>query len=351
MWNIDFLHDGHVHPGQVIAGSKTGSFTIPTSGHDFEGNTRYRISLTVTDSSGLTTRSGHDLAREGQLDLRDGAGHGLTLYLDGIARTAPFTVDTLIGFNHAVEARNQTVGNNVYTFASWSDGGAQTHVLQAPSAAQSYTASFTGAPAAPTGLMVAWGFNEGAGTSAADSSGNNNTATLLNGVTWGTGKYGSGLSFDGANDYLSVPNSPSLNITGTGLTLSTWLKPSTASTAIRWSWASMEHHHDLALLPVRPGAPDQRHEAGIPDRNRYGSARRGDDGLAHQERVEPPGDRLERLHRSVLRQRCTRQLRQPERIDNGTRQSAALGGRCRPGAVLRRTPRRYAHLQPGPDGR
>ena len=78
--------------------------------------------------------------------------------------------------------------------------------------------------------MVAWGFNEGAGTSAADSSGNNNTSTLLNGLTWGTGKYGSGLSFDGANDYLSAPNSPSLDITGTGLTLSTWLKPSTAST-------------------------------------------------------------------------------------------------------------------------
>ena len=53
-WNIDFLHDGHVHPGTPITGVKSGTFTIPTSGHDFEGNTRYRISLTVTDSNGLT---------------------------------------------------------------------------------------------------------------------------------------------------------------------------------------------------------------------------------------------------------------------------------------------------------
>jgi PKD repeat protein len=53
-WNVDFLHDGHVHPGLVLTNSKSGSFTIPTTGHDFSGNTRYRITLTVTDSAGLT---------------------------------------------------------------------------------------------------------------------------------------------------------------------------------------------------------------------------------------------------------------------------------------------------------
>ena len=52
-WNIDFLHEGHVHPGTPITGVTRGTFTIPTSGHDFSGFTRYRITLTVTDSSGL----------------------------------------------------------------------------------------------------------------------------------------------------------------------------------------------------------------------------------------------------------------------------------------------------------
>src|SRR5215510_10939434 len=42
-WNIDFLHEGHVHPGTPITDVKSGTFTIPTSGHDFSGNTRYRI--------------------------------------------------------------------------------------------------------------------------------------------------------------------------------------------------------------------------------------------------------------------------------------------------------------------
>ncbi len=31
-WNIDFLHEGHVHPGIPVTGVKSGTFTIPTSG-------------------------------------------------------------------------------------------------------------------------------------------------------------------------------------------------------------------------------------------------------------------------------------------------------------------------------
>ena len=38
------------------------------------------------------------------------------MYLDGIAHTAPFVYDTLVGFNHTIEARNQTVGATTYNF-------------------------------------------------------------------------------------------------------------------------------------------------------------------------------------------------------------------------------------------
>ena len=82
-----------------------------------------------------------------------------------------------------------------------------------PSAAQSYTATYTAA-APPSGLAGAWGFNEGSGTTTADASGNGNTATLVNGPTWVAGKYGNGLSFDGANDNLTVANSTSLEHLG-----------------------------------------------------------------------------------------------------------------------------------------
>jgi glucose/arabinose dehydrogenase/PKD repeat protein len=142
-WNIDFLHEGHVHPGTPINGTKSGNFTIPTSGHDFSGNTRYRITLTVTDSDGLTdTKSVTIYPRKVNLTF-DTVPSGRTLYLDGIAKTAPFVQDTLVGFNHTIEARNQSAGSNTYTFQSWSDGGAQQHTIVVPPAAQTYTATYS----------------------------------------------------------------------------------------------------------------------------------------------------------------------------------------------------------------
>ena len=78
-----------------------------------------------------------------------------------------------------------------------------------PSAAQSYTANYSAA-SAPLGPAGAWGFSEGSGTTTADASGNGNTATLVNGPSRVAGKYGNGLSFDGANDNLTVANSSSL---------------------------------------------------------------------------------------------------------------------------------------------
>ena len=227
-WNIDFLHDSHVHPGTAISGVKSGTFVIPTSGHDFEGNTRYRITLTVTDSNGLTdTKSVIIWPQKVNLPF-DTSPSGLTVYVDGVARTAPFVLDTLVGFNHTIEARDQTSGGNNYTFTSWSDGGAQSHTITVPNTAQSYTASYSLA-SAPGGLAAAWGFNEASGTTTADASGNNNTATLVGGPARVAGKYGNALSFDQINDYLSVPNSSSLNFAGNAATLSMWINPASVT--------------------------------------------------------------------------------------------------------------------------
>jgi PKD repeat protein len=141
-WEIDFLHESHVHPGTPLTGVTSGTFTIPTTGHDFSGNTRYRITLTVTDSDGLqSSRSATVYPTKVDLTF-DTTPPGLTLFLDGIAHTTPFVYDTLIGFNHTLEARNQTVGTDTYNFASWSDGGTQQHTIVVPAAAQTYTANY-----------------------------------------------------------------------------------------------------------------------------------------------------------------------------------------------------------------
>ena len=172
-------------PARPVTGVKSGTFTIPTSGHDFSGNTRYRITLTVTDSTGLTdTRSVLIYPRKVNLSFST-APAGLTVYLDGIAKTTPFVYDTLIGFNHTVEARNQASGGTSYTFGSWSDGGAQTHTIVVPAVDQSYVATFQASAAPPA--FAAYAFNEGSGTSAADASGSGLTGTLTNGADVGDG--------------------------------------------------------------------------------------------------------------------------------------------------------------------
>jgi hypothetical protein len=82
---------------------------------------------------------------------------GLTLYVDGIASVTPFVYDTLVGFNHTVEARDQTSGTSSYTFSSWSDGGGAQHTIVVPSTDGTYTATFNAAatPATPAFVQVA----------------------------------------------------------------------------------------------------------------------------------------------------------------------------------------------------
>ncbi len=75
----------------------------------------------------------------------------------------------------------------------------------------------------PTEEAVAvWHLDEGNGTTASDSSGNGNNGTL-NGATWTTGCISDNcLSFDGLNDYVSVQNSASLQLSDS-VTISAWV--------------------------------------------------------------------------------------------------------------------------------
>ena len=79
------------------------------------------------------------------------------------------------------------------------------------------------APAAVSGLVGAYSFDAGSGSSAADSSGSANTGTL-SGPTWVAGKNGNALSFDGVNDWVTMADSASLDLSS-GMTLEAWVKP------------------------------------------------------------------------------------------------------------------------------
>ncbi len=80
------------------------------------------------------------------------------------------------------------------------------------------------------GPVAQWKFNEGSGLTAYDSSGNGNTGTLQNNMattSWTSGKYGSALSFDGTDDWVSVAHSASLDSPNATqqITITAWIKP------------------------------------------------------------------------------------------------------------------------------
>ena len=82
-------------------------------------------------------------------------------------------------------------------------------------------------PPPPTGLVAAWSFNAGAGTTAADATGKGHTGTI-SGAAWSAaGKNGGALSFDGINDWVTVADANDLDLTN-GMTLSAWVRPSGA---------------------------------------------------------------------------------------------------------------------------
>jgi hypothetical protein len=86
----------------------------------------------------------------------------------------------------------------------------------------------TGADAGADALVGHWKLDEGAGSIAADASGNGYTANLLNQPGWTDGVFGKAVSLDGINDHLRAPHAAALN--SYPLTVSVWVK--TAATGL-----------------------------------------------------------------------------------------------------------------------
>lgn len=105
------------------------------------------------------------------------------------------------------------------------------------------SAHFNGTYSDNTSLQALWPFNEGAGQTVIDRSGNNNNGTLGANSSvasddpvwsadvstpsniWTTAKYGaSALNFDGVDDYVDLGSSGAL-VPSSALTISVWVKP------------------------------------------------------------------------------------------------------------------------------
>ena len=227
----------HAHNVQSFPGA-SGSFTAPN--HEYPSYLELQLTATAGGLSTTVTRrldpKTVDLTFETQ-------PVGLNLSVASEQQTAPFTRTVIQGSSVSLIAPpTQPLGGKTYEFSSWSDGGAVTHSVTAGATPATFRANYTEAVCQPVaGLVGGWGFDETTGTLANDSSGRGNTGTISGATRTTAGKIGSALTFDGVNDWVTVADSASLDLTARA-TLEAWVFP----TALGGAWRT-------ALLKEQPG--------------------------------------------------------------------------------------------------
>jgi PKD repeat protein len=173
---------------------------------------------TITAPAGGATVSGTVQVTANATD--NGSVAGVQFRLDGGTLGAEDTTSP-----YAVDWSTVTATNGSHTLTAVARDGAGNATTSAP-------VTVTVSNTAPTGLVAAYAFDETAGTTAADASGSGNTGSLSGATFTTAGRNGGAVSFDGVNDWVTVADANSLDLTS-AMTLEAWINPSALGTAWR----------------------------------------------------------------------------------------------------------------------
>jgi hypothetical protein len=210
--------------------SASGDFTFTTPATPPSDTTPPTVAVsapssgaTVSGTVSIVATAADDVGVVGVRVFVDGAPLGAEL------TSAPYSV--------AWDTTTATNATHVITASARDAAGHST-----PSAAVTVTVS--NPVAVPGGLVAAYGFEEGSGTIAADTSGHHLDGTVGDAAWTTDGKFGNALVFAGADEsWVTVPDADLLDLT-TGMTVSAWVKPS--STLPEWPTVVMkERDHEL----------------------------------------------------------------------------------------------------------
>jgi hypothetical protein len=203
-----------------VADPKIGSPLVPAGGGTFGGSTQH-----------ADGRTSEPVGRWSHLALTY-EGHRLRMYVDGReVSTLPARGSILrtsrplwIGGNRPYGEYFRGTIDEVRVYDRALSPAAVRAEMSAPVAAHG--------DGSEPGLVAAYAFDRGSGRAAADSSGEGNTAAIQ-GATWTPhGRYGRGMSFEGAGEVIRVPPSASLDLRR-AMTLSAWIRPSESQSGWR----------------------------------------------------------------------------------------------------------------------
>jgi len=182
------------------------------------GTTNIRAAYnSVTGSTGLIVQAGLSLVSiavtPASFTLPSGGTQQLTA-------TGTYSDNTTQNLTSAV-----TWSSNNTAAATVSGSGLVTAVANGSASIHAVLGSVSGSAAATiatgSNLIGWWQFDDGSGTTAVDSSGNGDTATLFNSVVWSTGQVGDAISANGTNQYALIP---SVNLSSTqAITWAAWV--------------------------------------------------------------------------------------------------------------------------------
>jgi PKD repeat protein len=128
----------HAHPIGTFVGA-TGSFVAPV--HEYPSY--LELELTATDRTGLTGSTSLRLDPNAVAVTLASDPEGVPLTVGGGSVTAPASVSLIVGSETTVGAPSTVVvGGRRYAFRSWSDGGASSHEVVAPSSPTTLTAVY-----------------------------------------------------------------------------------------------------------------------------------------------------------------------------------------------------------------
>jgi hypothetical protein len=127
----------------------------------------------------------------------------------------------------------------------------------------------------PMGLVGAYSFDEGSGTTATDVSGAGNNGTIK-GATWTTqGKFGGALSFNGTSNWVTVNDASSLDLTN-GMTLEAWVYPTIVPPNTWWTVLEKEQQPNGGVYYLFASSDQGQPFTGVfigDERNLYGGTR------------------------------------------------------------------------------
>lgn len=143
-WSVVLMHCPsacHPHGLKTVSGVASGSFTAP----DHEFPSWIELTLTATDSLGLSASTTRRLDPRTVVLTFGTSPTALSLVVGSASATAPVSRTVIVGSQTSVTATSPQVKSGVkYTFASWSDGLAQSHLVTAPATNTTYTATYKG---------------------------------------------------------------------------------------------------------------------------------------------------------------------------------------------------------------